>query len=80
MWDLCRYKNMFGKPNTGIHTYRLFNISIIDVLLTIILAWLIKHLILPSTEIVEILFICFMSGIIVHRIFCVRTTIDKLLF
>ena len=58
MWDLCRYKNMFGKPNTGIHTYRLFNISIIDVLLTIILAWLIKHLILPSTEIVEILFIC----------------------
>jgi hypothetical protein len=80
MWDLCRYKHIFGKPNTGIHTYRFFNIAIIDVMLTILLAWLIKYTIAPFTNLFEILFICFISGIIVHRIFCVRTTIDKLLF
>ena len=80
MWDLCRYKHIFGKPNTGIHTYRFFNIAIVDVILTILLAWLIKYVVAPSTNLFEILFISFMSGIIVHRIFCVRTTIDKLLF
>ena len=50
MWDLCRYKHIFGKPNTGIHTYRFFNIAIVDVMLTILLAWLIKYTVAPSTN------------------------------
>ena len=24
MVDLCKYKNIFGKPNEGFHSYRIF--------------------------------------------------------
>ena len=34
----CKYKDIFGKPNEGIHSFRIFNISVIDTLLTIFLA------------------------------------------
>ena len=34
---LCDYKNILGEPNKGLHKYRIFNIAIVDVLLTIVL-------------------------------------------
>jgi hypothetical protein len=71
---------MFGKPNEGIHKYRIMNIAIIDVLATILLAKAIQYYIIPQQDIWLILLICFILGIIMHRVFCVRTTIDKLLF
>jgi len=33
--DLCKYKDIFGKPNTGAHKYRFLGVAIIDVILTI---------------------------------------------
>ena len=76
---LCKYKNIFGKVGTGIHSYRIFNIAIADVLLTIIGAYII-HRLNPKSNFYFILFVLFVVGIILHRIFCVKTTIDKLLF
>ena len=76
---LCKYKNILGEPGKGAHKYRIFNIAIVDVLLTIITAFII-HLFNPNFNFFIILFILFIIGIILHRIFCVRTTIDKLLF
>lgn len=29
--SLCEYKDIFGIPNEGVHSYRLFNIAIVDV-------------------------------------------------
>ena len=43
MWYFCKYKDALGKPNEGLHSYRVFNISIIDVLLTILLAKFIQY-------------------------------------
>ncbi len=80
MWYFCKYKDILGKPKKGLHSYRVFNISIIDVLLTFVLAKFIQYYILEETEFEIILFFCFVSGIILHRVFCVKTTIDKLLF
>ena len=40
MVDLCKYKDIFGKPNTGAHKYRFFNIAIVDVAVTIIAGFL----------------------------------------
>ena len=78
MLNLCKYKNIFGKPNTGAHKYRIFNIAIVDVLLTILAAyaisWHSEYPLLPT------LGILFLLGIISHRLFCVRTTVDKLIF
>jgi hypothetical protein len=76
---LCQYKNIFGKIGEGIHSYRFLNIAIADVLLTILAAFII-HLFIPKINFSVILILLFILGIILHRIFCVRTTIDKLLF
>jgi hypothetical protein len=75
----CEYKDIFGKPGEGIHSFRIFNISVVDVLLVIFAAYLIQ-LAVPSFSFIYILIILFVFGILVHRLFCVSTTIDKLLF
>jgi hypothetical protein len=79
MVSLCQYKNVLGEVGKGVHSYRIFNISIVDVLLTIIAAFVI-HLFIPKYNYFFILLALFILGIILHRLFCVRTTIDKLLF
>jgi hypothetical protein len=75
---LCKYKNILGEPGKGIHKYRIFNIAIVDVLLTILLALFISYII--KTNFWITLLVVFLIGIITHRIFCVKTTIDKTLF
>ena len=75
---LCQYKDSLGKPGEGVHKYRIFNIAIVDVVLTIIIALLLSYLFKINFFIM--LIILFLLGIIIHRIFCVRTTVDKLLF
>jgi len=76
--SICPYKFILGKPTEGAHSYRLFNIAIIDVICTIIGAYFISKYL--NIDIKEVLILLFLLGIIVHRIFCVETTIDKLLF
>jgi hypothetical protein len=76
---LCQYKNIFGKVGEGLHSYRIFNIAIVDVILTIISAFII-YLFIPKYNFFIILLLLFILGIVLHRIFCVKTTIDKLLF
>ena len=75
---LCKYQNILGKPNTGIHSYKFYGISMGDVGLTIIAAVLISWL--ARLNFLLILVILFLSGIILHRIFCVKTTVDKFIF
>jgi hypothetical protein len=75
----CNYKNIFGKVGTGAHSYRIFNIAIVDVLLTILAAFIISYF-FPKLYFYWILIILFIIGILLHRLFCVRTTIDKTLF
>lgn len=80
----CKYKNALGELGKGIHSIRIFNIAIIDVIMTIIGAWIFSQYIkVVSNKLMNfsiILAILFIAGIILHRLFCVRTTIDKLLF
>jgi hypothetical protein len=69
---------MFGEPGKGAHSYRFWNIAVVDVILTI-LAGLILSWITGMTRVHSIITM-FVLGIIAHRLFCVRTTVDKLLF
>jgi hypothetical protein len=78
MLNLCKYKDLFGKPNTGIHVYRIFNISVIDVLVVVLFAYAISWYL--EYPFIYTLGILFLLGIFVHRLFCVRTTVDKLIF
>jgi hypothetical protein len=78
MVNLCRYKDIFGEPNTGVHAYRIGNIAIVDVILTLLLAWFLSRI--SRVRLIYWIILLFVLGIIVHRMFCVRTTIDQLLF
>lgn len=75
---LCPYKYLFGKEKTGVHSYRIFDIAIVDLISTIIAAWIIAKYF--NLDFKETSIILLLLGIIIHRIFCVETTIDKLLF
>ena len=75
---LCKYKDILGKVDEGVHAYRIFNIAIVDVLLTILAAFLISYFL--SFNFWITLIILFLLGILLHRLFCVKTTIDKILF
>jgi len=77
--NLCLYSDIFGKPNTGLHKLRLFDIAIIDVVATFIFAWLFYFFIGNFSYIVYLIGL-FLIGVLMHRLFCVRTTVDRLLF
>ena len=80
---LCKYRDALGVPGKGAHSYRLFGVAIVDVVLTVIAAWLIKWLIDWAWKPVNFWYVLgglFVAGIVLHRLFCVRTTVDRLLF
>ena len=76
--SLCKYKDSLGVPNKGVHSYRFLGFAVFDVLSTIIGGILISYFF--KTPLVYTIISVFVLGIILHRLFCVRTTLDKLLF
>ena len=80
MINLCKYSDIFGKVKEGIHSYRIFDIAVLDVLLTVITAYIVHKFFFEKYSFICVLLGVFLLGIISHRIFCVRTTIDKMLF
>ena len=76
--DLCHYKDIFGRPREGAHSYRIFNIAVVDVAATIVVAYVISRVF--GFVFWKSLVVLFIVGVISHRAFCVRTTVDKLVF
>jgi accessory gene regulator protein AgrB len=70
----CKYADILGKPGTGVHSIRLFNIAVVDVLVTVLLAYFTKG---PFNFWI-VLLVWFIIGIIVHKIFCVKTTVGNI--
>jgi hypothetical protein len=81
MSSFCPFKQfseIFGRPNEGVHSYRFLNLAIVDVIGTIVIAYIIAK-IFNLNPWITIIF-AFVIGIILHRLFCVNTTINKLIF
>lgn len=82
----AKYSDIFGKPNEGVHSKRLLDIAIVDMGATLGIAAIISGITSYFLEenflkIFIIIFIIFLLlGIIFHRLFCVDTTINKLIF
>ncbi len=75
------YRYMFGKEGEGVHSYRLFDIAIIDVAFTIIGAGLMSYIFnLNVLDFVLITLTLFIAGIIFHYLFGVETTINKTIY
>jgi len=75
---LCKYANLFGPLGQGIHSYRAYNIAYLDILVTIVASLLISYTF--NIPLFYTILAMFVLGVIVHRVFCVRTTVDKFLF
>ena len=67
----CPYADIFGKPNTGVHSIRLFGLAVVDIALTIIGAYVISK----AYKIVfwQALLGLFVLGEILHYIFGTNT-------
>lgn len=76
--DLCKYKDIFGRPREGAHAYRIFDIAVVDVAATVVVAFIIARVF--GLVFWKSLVVLFILGIILHRMFCVRTTVDKFFF
>lgn len=75
----CQYKDIFGKVNEGVHSIRIMNIAIVDVILTLVLAYIIQMK-LPQYKLYNIFIILIILSIFIHKLFCVKTTLTNLVF
>lgn len=75
---LCQYRDIFGKPGEGVHSYRLFGIAIVDLGLTILVSLIIAYLLGKNPLVICV--IALLLGIIFHYLFCVNTTVNKAIF
>jgi len=76
-FNLCQFKDALGKPGEGIRKYRIFDISVVDFVLAIVLGLLFAKIF--KIKKINGVLISFLLGIISHKIFCVDTTINKVI-
>lgn len=75
--NLCQYRDIAGKPGEGFHRHFL-GIAVGDVLGTVLIVFLIHKIF--STNFWLLLAITMLIAVLVHRLFCVDTTVNKILF
>uniref|UniRef100_A0A6C0JJB3 Uncharacterized protein n=1 Tax=viral metagenome TaxID=1070528 RepID=A0A6C0JJB3_9ZZZZ len=75
--DLCKYKDSLGIPNEGAHKHY-YGVAMFDTVGTIVVGIILSFLFKWNT--ILTIAVLFILGIILHRLFCVRTTVDKILF
>jgi hypothetical protein len=71
----CPYKNLFGVPGTGFHSYRFAGIAVGDTVGTILLAWLTSYL--TQTGFWWNLLVWFIAGEFLHYYFGTQTAFLK---
>ena len=76
--SLCKYKDIFGKVGEGAHSVRFFNFAVVDTFLTFVLAYIINYYL--KSNVYLIFFILILLSIVIHRAFCVETTLTKMFF
>lgn len=77
MCVFAKYKDIFGKPREGAHGIRLFDIAIVDLIMTIIAGALLSEW-LGYNAVVVIIFLLLLS-VPVHMLFGVETGVIKML-
>ena len=75
---LCKYNHILGVESQGVHSVRVLNIAMVDVLATLLVGALISYYFKVNLYLIWL--ILFILGILLHRLFCVNTTINKLIF
>ena len=76
--SLCKYRDIFGKVGEGGHSLRFFNFAVVDTVLTFVAAYIINLYL--KTNLLVVFIVLIILSIIIHRIFCVETTLTKMFF
>ncbi len=82
-FGLCKYRDVLGVPGRGFHSARLFGFARNDLLGTLFIAFLIALLFYRKKLLISFLtlsVILLIVGILLHRLFCVNTTLNKMIF
>ena len=74
---LCKYKDVLGSPGVGVHKYKIMGVAVVDLLLTVVLAYLI-HKIFKFGFIITLISLLVL-GELLHWLFCVDTAVMKFL-
>lgn len=67
----CPYKHLFGIPGEGPHSYRFMGLALVDLVLTILFAWIISYF--TSYSFIESFIYLFVFGEILHYLFGTQT-------
>jgi hypothetical protein len=85
MADRHPYADIFGKPNRGPHSYRLFGLAIVDLGLTVAAAagaaaaWRPRRYSFAAAFVV-VLLVFLIAGLVAHEAFGVRTRLNCAVF
>jgi len=75
---LCKYRHIFGVEGEGLHSVRILDIAVVDTLMTLLVGAFIAYYAKLNLYLVWV--VLFILGILVHRLFCVNSTINKTIF
>ena len=75
--DLSKYKDIFGKPNQGYRKKRLFGISLIDIITTLLFSFFISTIF--KYKYIHTFVILILLSIVVHKLFNVNTALINFL-
>ena len=71
------HKDIFGAPGTGAHSVRILDIAVIDLVLTVVVAFAISKVLSTSPFWTIVFFL--VLGEVAHALFCVDTTVIKMI-
>jgi hypothetical protein len=74
---LCKYKNIFGEPNKGAHSYRIFGLAAVDTIGTVFIAYFIS--LAYKKKFLPVFIALFIFGEILHVLFCVDTAFLRMI-
>jgi hypothetical protein len=77
--SLCEYSNIFGEPNKGVHSARIGKFAVVDLILTGLAAFALNKFKF-DISLVAIFIILIIIAIVLHKIFCVKTALNSMLF
>lgn len=78
MVRLCQYKDILGKSREGVHSIRILDFAIVDILLTVIAAFIISKF--TNINFLKTLIFLILLAIFLHWLFCVDTKLNQILF
>jgi|688.fasta_scaffold127778_5 hypothetical protein len=74
----CDKKDIFGIPGKGLHSVRVLNLAVVDILATLFVGAILAYY--TGVNVYGMWVGLFILGIFVHRLFCVNSTVNMWIF